>query len=639
MTAKRRTWLAIPILLTVGAYGQAQVANPPADTGSGDKIETDFDLTIGGVIVDGNGNQDKFRTDRNIRSGFDIADLYLNFRPVSGAQTFFDFMTLSATGIGNSSPYQRAQFEATKRKLYELKAGYRKYNYFFGLPEFAAGWHPEDSVGRTGNISLELFPDRKVSVFGGYRRHQLYGTRFTSQNLTLDTYPVSFPRRLSSDEIFGGAKLTTRTVSLKFTQSYIRLKDDQQLFPNSRNPFGLRENELISGQRNTPSRISTPISRVLGRYQPNRRYDLIAQYMYSGADLDLSRQENLLQQVGTGAFPTRQLIASTGTSTKPTHNANFAQSLGVTNRLTFHHRFAYETYSLTGFLNTTGVLSLINQENGPDLDLPFQEAGGTITEYRLARNEMELDYAVVPSVSLLGAYRYTDRHLAFGAAGSNPRPVVTIGNTGIGGLLWRPSAKGRLRAEVEKGSASLAFNRIDPLSTLRWKVRGSYRPVTRLTISGSLLLEDNSNNTPDVNHDLDNRQLGLQAVYVPSTRLLVSGGYNYLRIRTSTDIVFYALSQLTQGTSLYETNTHVAHFLLRVPVYRRIELRGGYEYVKDTGSTYPLRMHVPHAGVSVKLYESLHFEADWRYYSYAEQRSAIRDYNANVVALGLRFTR
>ena len=163
--------------------------------------------------------------------------------------------------------------------------------------------------------------------------------------------------------------------------------------------------------------------------------------------------------------------------------------------------------------------------------------------------------------------------------------------------------------------------------------------MPRLTISANALLEDNSNSTADVNYDLDNRQFGAQAVYVPSDRLMVTGGYTYVRIRTSANIVFWALSQLTAGTSLYETNTHVMNTLVQTPIGRRLDLRGGYEYFEDTGSSYPLKMHIPRLGFSLMLHKNIHLETDWRYYSYNERLFAIRDYSANVLAVGLRFTR
>lgn len=618
-------------VLAAAAQTSGSQATPPGE------VATTFELTAGGVFVDVDGNKDKFRTDRNVRPGFNTTNLYLDLRPVKGTETFFDFLTLSAFGIGDSSPYQRADFRAAKRKQYDLKAGYRKYNYFFGLPEFAFGWHAEDSVGRTANASLDIFPDRKASFVVGYRRHQLFGTRFTSQYLGLDTFPVSYPRRLSSDEVFGGLRLKGRTASLHVDQSYIRFKDDQQLFPNGDLSAGPRGVTLADGQRDIPARISNPISRVMGRFQPSRRYDITGRYLYSGADLDISRFENLLFLIGQGQFPARQIVSSTGVSEKPSHNLGINQSLDITDRLTFRHRFVYETYTLTGLLDTTGVLSLIGG-GGESIDSPFATSGGTVTNYTLGRNEAELEFAVTPSVSLVGGHLYSDRHLAFGDVDANPRPVVTITNAGFGGFVWRPGLKGRLRAEFEKGVATEAFTRIDPLAYQRWKLRGEARPTSRLTVSANAILDDNANDTAGVNYDLDNRQVGVQAVYVPSDRLTLSGGYNYSRIRTSTEIVFFVLSELTQGTSFYETDLHVAHALVQVPIKERLDLRAGYEYVKDSGTTFPLKMHTPRAGFSLMLHKHLYLEADWRHYSYNERSFSIRDYRANVLAVGLRFT-
>ena len=172
---------------------------------------------------------------------------------------------------------------------------------------------------------------------------------------------------------------------------------------------------------------------------------------------------------------------------------------------------------------------------------------------------------------------------------------------------------------------------------MRWKLRGQYRATPKLTLTANLFVEDNSTDVPDVNRDLDNRQLGIQAVQLLGRQTVVSGGYNYLRIRSSTDIVFHLLDQLTQGTSDYETDMHLAHFLVQVPVNERLELRLGYNYLKDAGATYPLRMHLPRAGFTVWLVRNVGFEADWQHYSYNEQLGSLLDYRANALAVGLRF--
>lgn len=615
--------------------GEATVSDaPPASVR---EYETTFDFAAGGVFLDVDGNREKFRTERNLRSGFNTGTVFLDIRPVAGGGAF-DFFNLSAFGFGDSSPYQRAALRLTKRKIYDFTGSYQKFNYFFGLPEFAVGLHPEDSVGRSFRFGLELLPSRIFSPILGYRRNQLYGTRFTSQDLGFDAYPVSYPRRLSSDEIFGGAKLKTRTASLRFIQSYIRFKDDQQLLPNGDDSVGFRGGTVSEGVRNVPARISTSTSRFLGAWRPSRRYDVMARYLYSSADLNVSRWEDLLIRIGQGQFPVRQLISSSGTSEKPTHNFGLSQSADLTERLSFHHRFVYEKYTLTGFLTTSGVVQLLDEILGASIDLPVEAAGGTITDYRLTRNEAELEFSVHRTFALFGSYRYRDRHMAFGPAGTTPRPVITIGHDGGGGIIWRPSAKGRLRATFEKGTASTAFNRIDPLSTMRWRIQGSLRPIGPLTITGTALIEDNRNDTPDVNYDLDNRQAGMQIVYVPAEGALISAGYNYLRLRTTTDIVFYALSQLTRGTSFYEANMHLLNSAVEVPIGDRVRFRVGYDFTRDTGESFPLTFDVTRAGVSVRLGRGVDFETDWRYYSYDERNAAIRNYNAHVLAVGLRFT-
>ncbi len=87
------TSIATPAILAVFfSSGAAQTPDP------GDEIETKFELGAGGVIVDVDGSEDKFRTERNIRSGFNTKNLYLDLRPAGETETFFDFLTLSAVG-------------------------------------------------------------------------------------------------------------------------------------------------------------------------------------------------------------------------------------------------------------------------------------------------------------------------------------------------------------------------------------------------------------------------------------------------------------------------------------------------------------------------------------------------------------
>ncbi|MEK7407263.1 MAG: hypothetical protein AAB225_19485 [Acidobacteriota bacterium] len=633
--------LALSLALP-GAAQQAGSAGPkPAPLVRG--VEVRSDVTLGGIWVDVHGSRSRFLTDRYLRSGFNLGGLSLDLRPPAEASSWFNFATLSALGFGGSSPYQRADFRIVKRKLYDLDVAFRRFNYFFEWPGFALGLHPENSVGRWSSASLKLFPERTAQLHFGYRRNQQYGTAFSTEALILDTYQVSQPRRLASDEFSVGTTLKLSPLLFTLEQSFVRFRDDTQVLPNSLNPAGLIGSRLSGGQRDTPTRILTPLTRAVARYARGSAYDVTARYLYSNADLKLNRFDNLLNRVGTGGLPVRQIISSSGVSDKPTHVADLTQTIELTDKLTLHHQFHVNTYTLTGFLDTSGVLRFLSGGESRGLDLPFDERGGTATEYKLARNEVGLDYSLSKSLSVLGVWRYSDRHLGFAQdPAPSPKPLVTITHSGAAGVAWIPGAKARFRAEIEKGTSSTAFNRIEPLSFLRVKLRGELRPVAKVTLSSGAVFADNRNDTRGVNYDLDDRQVSVQAAYAASERLVFSGGYNFYRVRSSADIVFFTFARLTGGRSLYETDTHVTHAEAQLPVGPRLNLRLGYQFLKDVGASFPLRLHAPRAGLSLLLGKGISAEAGWQHYSYNEAGQAFlpvtSGYRGHELTSGLRFS-
>ena len=622
---------------------QAPAAAKPASSPTG-RFDTQLDADLRAVFVDLDGSRGRFLTERYLRPGFNAANFLLDIRPKRGQTSFFDFMKLTSSGLGDSSPYQQIDFRMARRKMFDFRSDYRKYNYFFDLPSVALGLHPENSAGRFYSFDLKLWPDRTASLRLGYRRNQLYGTAYSTAYLNLDTFQLRQPARLSSDDFVVGTTLKLETLTLTLDQTVVRLKDDREYFPNANNPVGLRGNQLVDGERNLPTRIMTPTSRAVARYQAGGRYEATGRYMFSDGDVELSRYDTFLYRLGTGAFAVRQLISGSGVSDKPTHWMDVNQTADMTGKLSLHHYFHFNRYTLTGLMNATGVLRLIEEATRASRDVPVEEQGGTRTDYWLLRNRLELDYQATPSVSLLGHYTYSDRHVGFAAhaeppGGSvpQPRPQVSIGHSGGGGAGWNPGLKFRLRGDVEAGTTSAAFYRIEPLSFVRWSLRGDYRPKPKLILSGSTIFNDNQNDTPGIAHNLYDRQASVQASWAPSERLLVTGGYNYLQIHSSTDIVFYVFSELTNGKSVYQADTHVANAAVRLPAGKRLSLRLGYQFIKDTGISYPFRQHVPNAGFSFQLAKGVSLEADWWYHGYNENLSSNQDYRANVLSAGVRF--
>ncbi|MBI4877562.1 MAG: hypothetical protein HY822_23270 [Acidobacteria bacterium] len=618
MIARASSAFLLALFTTAGCAQDAQPAPP---------YETRFEIGVGGVWVGTHGSQAKFLSDRYLRSGWNASSVSFDLRPAEAARPRFDFLTFSATNLGDAMPYQGAQFRVAKRKLYDFQADYRKSNLFFDLPSFALGLHPSNSVNRNGGARLKLFGDRTLSFHAGYRRNQHYGTFFSTRDVLLDTFQTSTPKRATSDQYSGGLNLKTRPLVLAFDQHYVFYRDDTQVLPNPLNPIGFNGNRFNGGGRDTPVRISMPVSTLAARYHPVERFEVSGRYRYSGAQLNVNRFDNLTLGLGSGNLPLRQLISSSGTGDRPAHMAGTTLTVDLTPRLSFHQRTLVDRYSLTGFLDTFGVLQSAANTRLPGFDIE-EHVGGRV-DLSQVRNEFDLEAELAKGLNLLAGYRYNHRDLAIGAG----RGLTTRTHSGLASLGWAPVSKLRLRAEVERSGADTAFDRIEPLSSLRWKLRAEFRPTQKISFLASTTQSENRNDTSGIRLDLNDRQWSGQVVVLPGAGVQLSGGYNYARLHSSTDVAFLWFATLTNSASIYQTDTHVLHWDGLFPIAGRATLRLGYNLVKDIGLSYPFSMHVPRAGISVKLSRIVWFETDWQHFAYR------RTYGANVLSTGLRFTR
>jgi len=131
--------------------------------------------------------------------------------------------------------------------------------------------------------------------------------------------------------------------------------------------------------------------------------------------------------------------------------------------------------------------------------------------------------------------------------------------------------------------------------------------------------------------------MGLNFTYLPTARLLLSGGYQFLRIHSNTDILFFRLFELTQGRSIYQSEIHLGYAQLLLPVGSRLQLRIGYQLIRDHGLSFPLKRETPRVGLSFFLFKSLHWESDWRHISYNQTEKSGQNYRVNLVTTSLKW--
>lgn len=109
--------------------------------------------------------------------------------------------------------------------------------------------------------------------------------------------------------------------------------------------------------------------------------------------------------------------------------------------------------------------------------------------------------------------------------------------------------------------------------------------------------------------------MGLNFTYLRTASLLLSGGYQFLRIHSNRNILFFRLFELTQGRSIYQSEIHLGYAQLLLPVGSRLQLRIGYQLIRNQGLSFPLKRETPRPGLSFFFFKGLHWESDWRHIS------------------------
>jgi len=197
-----------------------------------------LEIALGTTFVDIDGSRERFLTESFIKSGINLRRFLFDLRPTKMGPKPFNFATVSGSGFGNSEPYQHFDVRLAKRNNYDFSSGFRKFNYFFDLPSFAQGLHPENSVVRSSNYQLRLFTDKLASIDLTYRRNQNYGSALYRAKLPLDIFQISQPRRLNSNEYSAGTTVRAGSLGITLKQSLLRFKDNSPIFPNQSNSKG-----------------------------------------------------------------------------------------------------------------------------------------------------------------------------------------------------------------------------------------------------------------------------------------------------------------------------------------------------------------------------------------------------------------
>ncbi len=636
MSRRQRRFLVVVCLFLAWGMVAAQ-STAQQDQDKPGKWWGPFQVTGGiGVtaqFVDVSGSESKYRTDYNYSTGVNLSEFSLTLTPEDEGLSWLDHFKLDGYGFGDAYPYEQATLVFGKRGRYEFQGRYRKQNYFFDIPNFAMGSHGSDSANRMTDLSLSLFPHRRVTIELGYVRNYTYGTSFTSELIFQNLVQLINPRRALTQDYRVGATFDLDSLKATVVQNFRKYKDDPSQTENQL----IDEGTLPGVDASLPVRLSVPSTQVTAVYQPSYRWSLDGKYRYSKGTAEAGRSEGISLQLTEG-LTLEQIIQATSVSDRPEHVAEVEASVELTDSLIFSNVFGWRKFEVDG---TFFEQQSLGSAGGGSM--PSERTAESFVEFRTIRNRPELEYVLSSEVSLFGGYQYEDRlvdwELNQSLAFDKGLREVRIAHSGFGGVSWRPYRGSRLYAEFEKGTANSSLYTPEPRNFTRFRFNSGFPIGEHLSITPFLVISDYSNKASALDYESDQIQAGADVIYRdPDGRFDLSGGYLVFDLDSLTDSIFYLGGDLTENVLDYRVRLHFAHVRATFPIGTRLRLRGAYQLLVDSGgSSYPLDRNIVEAGMNISLTESWSADIGYVFVSYNEKLETVQDYNANRLGLTLRW--
>lgn len=623
-------------------------------------------IEVGYRNVDINGSRDKYLSDVNIRDGFRLLEYSFDSRSLTGSGPIYDFLKAEVTTAGGD-PSQTFSLRMDKARAYKFDGTVRRFNYFRYLPSIANNWHNIDTRQQMSDFHLKLFPQRAVRVNLGYSRAMAKGYSQWTNSAERDIFPQPGDRRWESNDFRLGVDATYRGWDFFIEQMHRNFRwDSTAAWPGGTNAgfFPTDNATLTLFNRDEPMRTNGNLTRGSIRGSLGNRVHVATRGMYGEEHMRMAFFE---QYAGTASSPanTRVLTnqySSTGNAKRPSASFDGVISFDVTEDLVISNSFRYSHYRILGdvLANTfrqqqTGNGAVVTSRPSPftpNQAFPGGTFGSLGTDLTSYWNTVDFQYSPNRKFMMSAGWRTTRRNVGITALNAVEEDTLTT-NTGIANVRIRPVDRLNLFFDYENGTADNVFVRINAMDFQRIRARVNLQATDTLTFTGTFAATDRTNPTPQVENDSDYRSYAVSALWEPTSRFYLNGGYNYDDIFSTANIFYFLNNVGKTGKSLYYARQNFFFFDTRIGVTKFLDLFVLYRYLKDNGApssasagsgpddfvtSYPLLRHNPEARLAIHAGNRVTFNVSYRHFSYNDDVFNVQDYRSNIVTSSVRFT-
>jgi hypothetical protein len=639
---------------------QAKPASPPpAAAGEGFKlgpydVRTSFEVGYRWTsAIDG--NEQMYRSQVNLSDGVRLFNSYLTMRsePCVG---WFDKLDLSINNLGD--PYDTVRLNMSRMDAYELRASYRDMNYYNYISSFAnpllgkGNMFPQHNLDvnyRMADFELRLFPRHKIVPFVGYSRNSGSGPGYTTIAMTGDQFLLKTRWDYSADEFRGGVQFNLDKLNLTVEQGY-RLLQNHTYLNDAGEPAGNqgslpyfgKDVTLTSFSTQQNGRVNLPTSKILAKYAPLANLRMIGRYMYTMGDSETTVGE---KSAGT-LFSLEDFLtyatandALQGKAKKPNHNGSFLIEYSPFSRITLTDTVNALGYHISGaaLRNTlyTDAASLLG--GAPSASVSVSDQLDSRYVYNQVRNQAEVEFDLFHGLALRAGHRYTftDVSVQNDDSGSVSESDMT-GQTGIFGLVYRPSTRLRVGFDYENTWSDQPLTRTDLLDYDQFNLDARFGTWKGFSINGRLAVRRNSNDATDIDYQSHDWNFSGGLSWQPVERINLSADYSRSDIYST--ILVVIPQNFRTDHSIYDERISAIGGSMIVGLYRDFKAEFGYRGIISRGDNQ-LEFHQPYASLWIPLKGGLAFKPSWQYFGYSENNFSFENYKTHMATFSLVYTR
>jgi hypothetical protein len=638
------------------------------ETTTGDyEIKSSVEIGVRGVDV--NGNENKYRSDLNYKSGVRVFDSTFLATAKDGKGKAFDSLLFTATGWGaDRNGYTRINME--KLGWYKFNSSIRRLAYFNSLTNFALNQHTQNKNRTIGDFDVTFLPQNEKLKFRlGYSFNHDRGIGGTTYDFDRDEFPILTDYKSDANDVRFGVDAKVLGFNLSFTEGYRRFKNDTSYsidspqLGNNTNP----RSSLTTFSREMPERGRTFYHQFSFHRTFAKKVDFTGRIIHADSTVKFNMIERLTGLNRSGNPVVLDESTVVGDTKRPNTLGDFGITIFATDKLRISNTFGFNSYRITGG-NTLFDSVMLTNPAGTPLPTTFTNTlTYRLTNYRRYINTLEGDYDVNQFFSFYLGYRYTNRKVTLNGLdldiiGQSQTTDTEIAdnntNSFLAGFKAKPvPKKWTIYFDLEHGAADNSFTRVANYDFTNVRIRNRINATNNLSFNLSLETKDNTNpsfsGTPPVTTfaaDVKNRIFSGSFDWMVDPRANISGGYTYNHLTSEIPVIFPISNVFGQGTSRYLLRSNSFFLDAWLQPHPRFSAFLSYRITKDTGNgdsfdpanylivgNYPLQYQSPEIRLIFKINRYIDWNVGYQYYDYNEKFIGDQNYSAHLPYTSLRF--